>query len=443
MVVCERWTVPLDTRRGASGRWFGDWVLARTPGNSAHVTASWAAAHVLRPHLPPSGCTVREYFGGLGCQALIFRHLYAPSAHRISELHPAGYKHLARLFAGEPVQVTQADAYAGLPAGHADLVALDFGDMTARKAAGPRRAWLTAALRTARHAVMMTDSGGTKLHLHRARYEADLGGPCGTYREYLASMDGWLRRDWGGGCWPGSISRGRRSSRSPPAQAARRPYWNPHRPALLGCIWCGRRHPLADLPPPPDYAPEPVRDGDLPHPPVTVKACGHDGAQEFAAACKTDLGGLTAAHGRFERAYLANLGLYKFYGATFYLARAEDDVPVTLIVARPGTSPRKNGWGRYVNHYLAYTAPRSRRAGYATSAETTIRGMWAGYGYDRVKTLCQSWLGFCYHEHLRDQIWGVKAGTGNSRSTHPSMPAPGRRGCRSKPGRTPSTRTGK
>jgi hypothetical protein len=175
---------------------------------------------------------------------------------------------------------------------------------------------------------------------------------------------------------------------------------------------------MADLPPPPGYAPEPVWDGDLAHPPVTVKAADWDTVQAWAAACREVLaaqrqaGTLTSDHERFERAYLANLGLYRFYGATLYLARNDQGQAVTLIAARPGTSPRRNAWGRYVNHYLAYTRPGKRREGYATAAETQVRQLWAGYGYDRVKTLCQSWLGFCYHEHLRDRIWGVKAGTG-------------------------------
>jgi hypothetical protein len=175
---------------------------------------------------------------------------------------------------------------------------------------------------------------------------------------------------------------------------------------------------MADLPPPPGYAPEPAWDGDLAHPVVIVKAAGWEAVQAWARQCTTRLaamrqaGTLSPDHERFERAYLANLGLYKFYGATFYLARNLGGAPVSLIAARPGTSPRRNAWGRYVNHYLAYTAPGCRRRGYATAAETQARQLWAGYGYDRVKTLCQSWLGFCYHEHLRDRIWGVKAGTG-------------------------------
>lgn len=197
-VVCERWVIPLDWDPDGPGhgdRWFGDWVLARTAGNSLHVTASWAAAQKLAGQVP-RGATVMEYFGGLGCQALILRHLFQPGAHWVGELHPAGYEHLRRLFRLTPVQVARADAYAIRPV-PAELVALDFGDMTAHKAATTRRAWLGAVLAAARRGVLMTDSGGVKLHLHRARYEHDLGGPCSTYPEYLASLDAWLRREFG------------------------------------------------------------------------------------------------------------------------------------------------------------------------------------------------------------------------------------------------------
>lgn len=174
---------------------------------------------------------------------------------------------------------------------------------------------------------------------------------------------------------------------------------------------------MAELPPPPGYAVEPIRAGDIEHPPVEVRAVPYEEADGFAKVCKArlremrDAGTLSAAHARFESAYLANLGVYNFYGATFYLGH-DGARPTGLVVARPGTAPRKNAWGRYVNHYLAYTAPGFRRQGYATAAEKIVRQMWADDGMDRVKTLCQSWLGFAYHEHLRDRIWGVKPGTG-------------------------------
>lgn len=195
-LVCERWLIPLGGPGGTAGKWFGDWVTARPQSNSKHVTASWAAVQVLRRQLPPAGCTVREYFGGLGCQALIIRDALIPREHWVGELNPAGYAHLRHLFRLTGVTVARANAYhcAAVPA---DLVALDFPDFTVHAAATRLRSWLDVIVPSARRAILLTDSGGTKLHLHRDLYEADLAAPCGSYPEYLAGLDGWLRRTYG------------------------------------------------------------------------------------------------------------------------------------------------------------------------------------------------------------------------------------------------------
>jgi hypothetical protein len=193
-LVCEKWLVPLAAR-GRGGEWFGDWVLTRTSANSRHVTASWAAVQVLARHVPAGG-TVREYFGGLGCQALIIRDALNPAEHWVGELHPAGYAHLRKLFRMTGVQVARANAYQ-VRVEPADLVALDFQDFTVHKAVTERAGWLGLVFGSARRGILLTDSGGSKLHLHRDLYEADLGHPCGSYPEYLAGLDGWLRREFG------------------------------------------------------------------------------------------------------------------------------------------------------------------------------------------------------------------------------------------------------
>lgn len=110
----------------------------------------------------------------------------------------------------------------------------------------------------------------------------------------------------------------------------------------------------------------------------------------------------------FERSYLgANLRLYHFYGAEFFAVTDAAGEPRALHVAKFNSSGRKNAWGRYVNHYLAFTDPDSRRQGYAVHGELRLQAIAAELGYDRLKTLCQSWLGVLYHEHLRDRMWGV------------------------------------
>jgi hypothetical protein len=115
----------------------------------------------------------------------------------VGELHPAGYDHLRKLFRLTGVTVARANAYQVTQPAPADLVALDFADFTVHAAATRRAAWLAAVFASARRGILLTDSGGSKLHLHRDLYEADLGAPCGSYREYLAGLDGWFRRTYG------------------------------------------------------------------------------------------------------------------------------------------------------------------------------------------------------------------------------------------------------
>lgn len=117
----------------------------------------------------------------------------------------------------------------------------------------------------------------------------------------------------------------------------------------------------------------------------------------------------------FEAAYLAharrssagNAGYYEYVGADAFGVYDEMGLMVGLHVARPSTGKRKNAWGRYVNHYLAYTRPESRAQGYGAGAEGVLQARWAAEGYDRLKTLCQSRLGVYYHESLGDVVWGT------------------------------------
>lgn len=136
-------------------------------------------------------------------------------------------------------------------------------------------------------------------------------------------------------------------------------------------------------------------------------------ARQFATAVRDECqgqvraGSMTEQQARFEAGYLRQLSLYEFYRAEFWLVCTAAGEPRTLHVAAFGTSPRKNAWGRYVNHYLAFTRPGYRGQGWGSGGELALQEMAAGRGYDRLKTLCQSWLGVLYHERLRDLTWGV------------------------------------
>ena len=164
----------------------------------------------------------------------------------------------------------------------------------------------------------------------------------------------------------------------------------------------------------PNYATETVWPGDIAKPEgITVVEVTWPEMNNFKQKVHDELDALVEARmyeqdqRSFERKYLSNIGIYEFYGATPYLVLDDKGVEVSAHVARPATSKSKNAWGRYVNHYLAYTRPMKRRQGYASWGEFILQEAWASRGYNRLKTLCQSWLGICYHEHLRDHVWGI------------------------------------
>lgn len=140
---------------------------------------------------------------------------------------------------------------------------------------------------------------------------------------------------------------------------------------------------------------------------ATVDVVEWPRAHEWARTVKAGLSRLPPEQAKFEWGYLAaQLRLYEFYGATPWLVTDEGGTAVGLHVARPASGRRKNAWGLYVNHYLAFVRPEVRRMGYGAGAEAELQHRWSAT-HDRLKTLCQSRLGVYYHESLADQVWGV------------------------------------
>lgn len=120
---------------------------------------------------------------------------------------------------------------------------------------------------------------------------------------------------------------------------------------------------------------------------------------------------------RFEASYLSdvcrrstgNPGYYEYVGADVWGIFDDGGTMVGVHIARPATGKRKNAWGLYVNHYLAFVRPECRNQGFGSGAEAELQARWAEGGWDRLKTLCQSRLGVYYHEALADQVWGTNA----------------------------------
>lgn len=191
-VICEQWALPLPDPT-PNDPWFVDWALRSPRQAGQHLTAGWHAFNSL------AGLEVEsaiEYFGGVGAQTMMIRRLFAPAAHWVMDWSPAAVKHLAT---NVQISAVHADAYRPRNTAAADLVALDFGDLTVWKTRGGHHAeLLDRVFLLEPKAVVLTDVAGPHLHLHRERYEALLGtGSCVDYTTYCEAFADLIQERWG------------------------------------------------------------------------------------------------------------------------------------------------------------------------------------------------------------------------------------------------------
>lgn len=210
VTICERWTVPLPDNPSGDKKWFLDWVLSAPGESKRHLTASWHAySSLVSVYRKGEIRTAREYFGGIGGQSFMIDALFHPSEHVVLENAPDAVGHLLRqLPAG--IVVKQADSYSSVNTAPADLVGLDYGDLTAHKLReGADHAELLerVALLEPR-AIVLTDIAGRFLHFHRESYERVLGsGTCEDYPSYLLAMLALFRERYGYGLVAGFYHR--------------------------------------------------------------------------------------------------------------------------------------------------------------------------------------------------------------------------------------------
>ena len=199
MRVVERFDLPLDGPPPERDSWFLDYVLRSPRQAGIHLTAGWMALQSLQAVYSPADIDFCwEAFGGMGAQALMVQHLFAPDMHVVNEYAPDAVAYL-RTAMPDDVMVTHGDSYANPNVG-ADLVMLDFGDLTAWKTREGQghRALLDAVMQEQPKAVVFTDIACRYLHLHRERYEGLLGvGTCATYEGYLSALLGRLQGLYG------------------------------------------------------------------------------------------------------------------------------------------------------------------------------------------------------------------------------------------------------
>jgi hypothetical protein len=184
--IVERFTMQLDSDPGR-GEWFLDYVLRSPKQAGIHLTAGWLALQSLKDFEFKS---CREYFGGMGAQALMVQKLFKPFDHTVLEYSEQAIHHLSRVLPPEAMEI-HADSYNPISVRPADLVMLDFGDLTVWKTreGEKHRELLDRVFELEPKAVVFTDIACRYLHLHRERYESLLGaGTCGSYPAYLMNL---------------------------------------------------------------------------------------------------------------------------------------------------------------------------------------------------------------------------------------------------------------
>lgn len=164
--------------------WFLDWVLRAPKDSGIHLTAGLHACQSL------DGISVHsavEYFGGIGAQSLMIQEMFAPYTHIVMDYSDEAVEHLYC----QGFDARQADSYDLASYQQADLVGLDFGDLTVWKTreGEKHRDLLDRVFAGQPKGVVLTDVACRYLHLHRERYETLLGaGTCASYPSYLDAL---------------------------------------------------------------------------------------------------------------------------------------------------------------------------------------------------------------------------------------------------------------
>lgn len=202
--VFDKWDIELP--EPSANPWFLDWYL-RSPGEvHKHLRAGWIAYQSISS-LEVNSAT--EYFGGIGAQSRMIQELWSPERHYVFDYNKDAAEHLRNTLP-PPIVAWQADSYDPASFRPADLVGLDFGDLTVWRTRDGElhRQLLDRVFASEPQAVVLTDIAGPRLHLQRERYETLLGeGTCGSYESYLHALLVRLEALYGYTCAGGAYHR--------------------------------------------------------------------------------------------------------------------------------------------------------------------------------------------------------------------------------------------
>lgn len=191
--IVERFTMQIDGPPPGRDAWFLDYVLRSPKQAGKHLTAGWLAMNALKEVYREADDikSCREWFGGMGAQALMAERLFNLRRHDVQEYSLDAVEHLYRVLPST-VDIHHKDAYdRSMFYAPADLQILDYGDLTAWKTRDdePHRVLLDYVFGQQPKAVLLTDIACRYLHLHRERYETLLGeGTCHSYPSYLLAL---------------------------------------------------------------------------------------------------------------------------------------------------------------------------------------------------------------------------------------------------------------
>lgn len=227
--ILERFAMPLEQSQPGDEPWYIDWAIKNPRKISDSITVGWYAySSLLSVYEPEEIDTAWEPFGGIGAQSFIIQDLFRPNPHLVGEYTDPAVAHL-RAVLPSAVTVMKQDAYATARS-TADLVGLDFGDLTCWKLRDgqPHRDLIDRVFQAEPKAVVLTDVAAPRLHLHAARYEALLGtGTCGSYTAYLPALADLLEEMYGYVVVAGFYHRGAAKMALVPARCADRGVFTP------------------------------------------------------------------------------------------------------------------------------------------------------------------------------------------------------------------------
>jgi len=194
-ILCQKWELPIYT----PCRLQTDIPLRRKTFDSHVVkSASWISDKVSSIYwlcgFLPKGCSVIEYFGGVGLSSLLLQETVKPARHTIYEIEDELARHLKLAFPNAAVY--HQDAFLAMLEQQADIYTLDY-IFTPSKVFGKYDKHFRHIFSTKPLAVLLTDTAPSYLMIHYRKYSALFGLPIQDLESYTEAYSTKLFEQYG------------------------------------------------------------------------------------------------------------------------------------------------------------------------------------------------------------------------------------------------------